>query len=212
MTGLIRPVYLLRQRVEGFIMKKDTKQELIIIGAELMHLKGYNNTGVQEILSKAGLPKGSFYNYFKSKEDYGLLVVDYYMEFYNKIFAKYMDNKTVAPLERIRHLYKGFNKAFRANNYTLGCPIGNFAQELSDTSPVFQAKLKKAADVLVKYFSDVLREAQESGHLSKSLDANKTARYIFNSWEGAIMSMKVEKSLRPLEVNEQFLFDYILKA
>lgn len=57
----------------------------------------------------------------------------------------------------------------------------------------------------------MLREAQASGHLSRSLDADKTAHYIFNSWEGAIMSMKVEKSLRPLEINEQFLFDYILK-
>jgi TetR/AcrR family transcriptional repressor of nem operon len=123
-----------------------------------------------------------------------------------------MADKSVPPLERIRQLNKWFNKSFRANNYTLGCPIGNFAQELGDTSPVFQAKLKKAASVIVKYFADVLREAQESGHLSKSLDADKTAHYIFNSWEGAIMSMKVEKSLRPLEVGEQFLFEYILKA
>jgi len=195
----------------GMFMKTDKKQELIAIGAELMHLKGYNDTGVQEILGKAGLPKGSFYNYFKSKEDFGLLVVDYYMAFYNKIFAKFMDNKYVPPLERIRRLYKSFNKSFRANHYTLGCPIGNFAQELGDTSPVFQARLKKSADTIVRYFSDVLREAQASGHLSRSLDADKTAHYIFNSWEGAIMSMKVEKSLRPLEINEQFLFDYILK-
>jgi len=193
-------------------MKTDKKQELIAVGAKLMHLKGYNDTGVQEILDKAGLPKGSFYNYFKNKEDFGLLVIDYYMEFYSKIFAKYLGDKSVPPLERIRLLNKSFNKAFRSNNYTLGCPIGNFAQEMGDTSPVFQTKLKKAAGMIVKYFSDVLREAQESGHLSKSLDVNKTALYIFNSWEGAIMSMKVEKSIRPLEVNEQFLFDYIFKA
>ncbi|MFZ1037037.1 MAG: TetR/AcrR family transcriptional regulator, partial [Smithella sp.] len=61
-------------------MKTDKKQELIAVGAKLMHLKGYNDTGVQEILDKAGLPKGSFYNYFKNKEDFGLLVIDYYME------------------------------------------------------------------------------------------------------------------------------------
>ncbi|MGD0277915.1 MAG: TetR family transcriptional regulator C-terminal domain-containing protein [Smithella sp.] len=193
-------------------MKTDKKQELIAVGAQLMHLKGYNETGVQEILNKTGIPKGSFYNYFKSKEDFGLLVIDYYMEFYNKIFSKYLGDKSVPPLERIRNLNKWFNNAFRSNNYILGCPIGNFAQEMSDTSPVFQAKLKKATDIIVTYFSDVLREAQELGHLSISLDANKTALYIFNSWEGAIMSMKVEKSIRPLEVNEQILFDYILKA
>ena len=193
-------------------MKTDKKQELVAVGAQLMHLKGYNETGVQEILNKTGIPKGSFYNYFKSKEDFGLLVIDYYMEFYNKIFTRYLGDKSVPPLERIRNLNKWFNNAFLSNNYILGCPIGNFAKEMSDTSPVFQAKLKKATDIIVTYFSDVLREAQELGHLSISLDANKTALYIFNSWEGAIMSMKVEKSIRPLEVNEQLLFDYILKA
>jgi len=54
-----------------------------------MHLKGYNDTGIQEIIDKAGLPKGSFYNFFKSKEDFGLLVIDYFMEFYAKILTKY---------------------------------------------------------------------------------------------------------------------------
>jgi TetR/AcrR family transcriptional repressor of nem operon len=51
-------------------MKEDTKQRLLMTGAEIMHLKGFNHTGIQEILDKAGVPKGSFYNYFKSKEDF----------------------------------------------------------------------------------------------------------------------------------------------
>jgi len=187
------------------------RKKLLVKARTLFGQKGYSETTIKDIAIAYGCEPANIYNYFKSKEDFGLLVVDYYMAFYNKIFAKFMDNKSVPPLERIRRLYKSFNKSFRANHYTLGCPIGNFAQELGDTSPVFQARLKKSADTIVRYFSDVLREAQASGHLSRSLDADKTAHYIFNSWEGAIMSMKVEKSLRPLEINEQFLFDYILK-
>jgi TetR/AcrR family transcriptional regulator, transcriptional repressor for nem operon len=54
-------------------------------GAEIIHLKGFNHTGVQEVLRAAGVPKGSFYNYFKNKEDFGLQVIDYFMEFFFKI-------------------------------------------------------------------------------------------------------------------------------
>jgi TetR/AcrR family transcriptional repressor of nem operon len=177
-----------------------------------MHLKGYNDTGIQEIIDKAGLPKGSFYNFFKSKEDFGLLVIDYFMEFYAKILTKYLADKSLPPLERIRRLNKWFKNSFQSNKYTLGCPVGNFAQEMGDTSKVFQAKIKTSIDIIVQYFSDVLREAQDLGHLSKSLDPDQTARFFFNSWEGALMSMKVEKSIKPLETHEQFLFNYILKA
>ena len=77
-----------------------------------MHLKGYNDTGIQEIIDKADLPKGSFYNFFKSKEDFGLLVIDYFMEFYAKILTKYLADKSLPPLERIRRLNKWFKKFF----------------------------------------------------------------------------------------------------
>jgi len=53
-------------------------------GAEIIHLKGFNHTGVQEVLRAAGVPKGSFYNYFKNKEDFGLQVIDYFMECFSK--------------------------------------------------------------------------------------------------------------------------------
>jgi len=86
-----------------------------------------------------------------------------------KFLRSILADKSLPPLERIRRLNKWFKNSFQSNKYTLGCPVGNFAQEMGDTSKVFQAKIKTSIDIIVKYFSDVLREAQDLGHLSNPL-------------------------------------------
>jgi TetR/AcrR family transcriptional regulator, transcriptional repressor for nem operon len=193
-------------------MKEDTKQKLIMAGAEIMHLKGFNNTGIQEILDKAGIPKGSFYNFFKSKEDFGLQVIDYFVGFFSQISSQFFGDKSQPPLERIQLLLSWFMEFFRSTDYTLGCPIGNFAQEMGDISPAFREKLKTSLDAMSDQFEIILREARELGHLSQSMDIHDTAHFIISSWEGALMLMKVAKSTEPLETHTRFLFDYILKV
>jgi len=192
-------------------MREDTKQKLIKAGAEIMHLKGFNNTGVQEILDKTGVPKGSFYNFFKSKEDFGLQVIDYYAGFFFEIFTRFLNDESQPPLERIRLLFQWFIAFFQSADYTLGCPLGNFAQELGDISPVFREKLKANLDAMSQLYAAVLREAQDAGALSRELDAGEAARFVVSSWEGALTLMKVMKSTEPLETHAKFTFDYILK-
>ena len=193
-------------------MREDTKQKLIKAGAEIMHLKGFNNTGIQEILDKAGVPKGSFYNFFKSKEDFGLQVIDYYVGFFFDVFARFLHDESQPPLERIRLLFLWFVGFFKSANYTLGCPLGNLAQELGDVSPVFREKLQTALEGMADLYAAVLQEAQAAGSLSRSLDAGEAARFIVSSWEGALVLMKVMKSTAPLSTHAKFTFDYILKA
>ena len=67
----------------------DTKNKLLQIGAKYVHLKGFNNTGLQEILKEAKVPKGSFYFYFKSKEEFGLEIIDVFLSFFEKELAKH---------------------------------------------------------------------------------------------------------------------------
>lgn len=191
-------------------MKKDTKQEIIKAGAQIMHLKGYNNTGVKEILDKAGIPKGSFYNFFKSKEDFGLQVIDYFVGFFFEIFSQFLHDTSHPPLERIRLLLAWFMEFFKSADYTLGCPIGNFAQEMGDINPVFREKLKSCLDAMTQQFALILQEAQETGSLPSSLNVQEAARFMVSSWEGALVLMKVMKSTEPLETHSKYIFDYIL--
>jgi TetR/AcrR family transcriptional regulator, transcriptional repressor for nem operon len=193
-------------------MKEDTKTRILERGAEIIHLKGFNHTGVQEILRAAGVPKGSFYNYFKSKEDFGLQVIDYFMDFFSNLAAGTLGDHSLPPLERIRNLLSWFVEFFKSKDFAYGCPIGNLAQEMGDLSPAFREKLKQGLDAMVSLYAEVLAEAQESGDLAKGLDVREAAYFLVYSWHGALMHMKAVKGPAPLENHLKSIFTYVLSS
>ena len=192
-------------------MRENTKKRILETGAEIIHLKGYNNTGIQEILNSVGVPKGSFYNYFKNKEDFGLQVIDYYKEHFGLLSENILENGSIPPLERIKKVLELFIALFRSRDYAYGCPIGNLSQEMGDLSPAFRQRLKSAIDSMVDGYSKVLAEAQMSGEISKFLNVRETANFIVSSWHGALMRMKIVKGPEPLENHMRFIFNYVLK-
>jgi TetR/AcrR family transcriptional repressor of nem operon len=125
-------------------MRQSTKNRIIEVGAEIMHLKGFNHTGIQEILDAAGVPKGSFYNYFKSKEDFGLQVIDYFVGYFSLFTEGIISERSLSPLEKIRRILEQFISFFESKDYAYGCPVGNLSQEMGDLSPAFREKLKEA--------------------------------------------------------------------
>ena len=193
-------------------MKTDTKERILEAGAEIIHHKGYNHTGIQEILSAAGVPKGSFYNFFKNKEDFGLQVIDYFSDHFARIAKDTLEDRSVPPLARIERILRWFMDYFKSTNFTRGCPVGNLSQEMGDLSPAFREKLRGAIDRMVTGYASVLAEAQVAGDLSKQLDVRETAYFLVSSWHGALIRMKVVQSLVPLENHLQFIFNCVLKT
>ena len=191
--------------------EKNTKKRILEIGAEIIHLKGFNHTGIKEILDAAGVPKGSFYNYFKNKEDFGLQVIDHFVDYFSSLAQDILEDRSHPPLKRIDILLGGFIDFFRSKDFAFGCPIGNLAQEMGDLSPAFREKLKHALDSMAEHYAKVLREAQVSGGLPESLDVRDTAYFIVSSWHGALIRMKIEKGPESLENHRRFIFNHVLK-
>ena len=192
-------------------MKTSTKNRILEAGAEIIHLKGFYHTGIQEILSAAAVPKGSFYNYFKNKDDFGLQLIDYFVDYYTHLSKNILEDGTIPPLERIRRLLEWFIGFFKSKNYAYGCPIGNLAQEMGDLSPAFRKKLKMALGSIVDIHSRLLAKAQREGEISQSLDVREAARFLVSSWHGALVHMKAVKGPEPLENHIRFIFDHVLR-
>jgi TetR/AcrR family transcriptional repressor of nem operon len=100
--------------------KQITKEKILMVGAEIIHRKGFNNTGIQEILKAAGVPKGSFYFYFKSKEDFGLHLIDFFGNFLFSICEKYLNDSSGSPIERLRLFFDEFLTYFEKNEFKGG--------------------------------------------------------------------------------------------
>jgi len=191
-------------------MKSETKQKILEAGAAIMHRKGYHHTGIQEVLAAAGVPKGSFYFYFKNKEAFGLAVVDYFSEMFASHLAPVLEDTSVKPLMRLERVFDHFIRYFAEMEFALGCPIGNLAQEMGDLSPVFQEKLRDAMDGLTRVFAGLLQEARHNGELGEHIDISETAGFIVSSWQGALIRMKVVQSAEPLKIHKRIILQQLI--
>lgn len=192
-------------------MSSATKENIIKAGAEIIHRKGFNNTGIHEILKAANVPKGSFYFYFKNKDDFGLHVIDYFIEESTAMGKEVLFDKSTAPLGRLKNFWDLMIDFLESKNCTCGCPIGNLSQELADLNPIFREKLMEVTGKMSEPYIQILSEAKERGDLSPSLDVKETAFFLTSSWQGAMIQMKVAGDIAPLKRCSQFLFNYILK-
>lgn len=188
-------------------MKQDTKQKIIETGARIIHLKGYNHTGIQEVLKAAGVPKGSFYFYFKNKEDFGLHVIDFYNNMYMGMIDPIVNNKDLLPLKRIEKMFDLFIDLFKKLDYTCGCPIGNLSQEMGDLNQAFSTKLTESAELIAGVYKDILDEAKQMKEISETIDTQETAEFIVSSWHGSLIRMKIIKSIEPLKLHKRFMLN-----
>ena len=200
-----RPVYYCRMVI------KDTRLSILEKGARIIHKKGYNHTGIQEILDAAGVPKGSFYHFFKSKEDYGLRLLDHYAGFFVNKAGALLNKTDRPPIQRLRSFFDDFRGFFEDNACELGCPIGNLSQEMGDLNPAFRKKLEEIFKMMVAPVEKLLKAAQERDELSPNRDTREMADFIINSWEGAILRMKVQKSPDALRLFDKMIFNGFLK-
>ena len=193
-------------------MKKDTKTHILEMGAQIVHQKGFNTTGIQEVLNAAAVPKGSFYFYFKSKEEFGLQLIDYFSDFLFSKMDELLNADNVAPLEKLWNYFEWFLVYFEQNNFTGGCPIGNLAQEMGDLNDSFREKLKPVFDKMKANIAQCLEEAQQKGDLSPALDIFNLSDFIVSSWQGALLQMKVMKNTAPVRNFERIVFNSLLKS
>ena len=193
------------------LTKKDTKLALIRAGRQFIVEKGYNHTGIKEVLKVVGVPKGSFYHFFDSKEEFGLAIIDYDSQMHDLVVEKYLKDTELSPLNRLKQYFTFKLEEFESLQYREGCLFGNLSQEMSDQSEQFRERLEVATQHWREQFADCIEAAQSVGEISKEQSAQDLAEFCLNSWEGALLQMKVTKSDAPLKNYIQFMFGAILK-
>ena len=151
--------------------------------------------------------KGSFYNYFESKEDFVIQALQYSADHCIPIMEETLKDSSLPPLQRIEKFYQERIVQFRECNFTLGCFGSNLCIEMGDISvPIggaTEAYFKQLESVLLS----CLQEAQDAGDLDKSKNIDKLAKFIYNSWNGALLRMKASRSQEPLNIFTEMLTD-----
>lgn len=178
--------------------KNDTRQHIIAIGADLISIHGFGSTGLNKILSEAQVPKGSFYYYFKSKDDFGLAVIETYAEEYEERMNETLGNEDLQPVDRLRSYLRYSVEDMTSCDFSKGCLIGNLGQELASQSPVFRERLNDIFSDWEQRIGHCLEAAIEAQQIQQNVDAGQMGAFILSGWQGALLRAKVQRSMLPL--------------
>ncbi len=203
---------LLFNRPLGTMKRTRKRDDLIRVGREIVARQGFNATGLSDILSAADVPKGSFYYYFGSKEDFGLAIVEDVNSEYQETLAATVGNQQLPPLERLNSYFEAGIANMEANGCETGCLIGNLAQELAAQNELFRDRLNQILTSWEAYFENCIDAACASGDITSLPNTKSLAEFILSGWQGAMLRAKVIRSSEPLRTFIKILFEQVLGA
>ena len=184
----------------------DTREALIRCGMELLTEQGFNNTGLDQILKKVNVPKGSFYHYFENKETYGYVVLEEYSKFFIHKLDKHLSNKELPALDRLKAFIEDAIQGVERFDFKRGCLVGNLTLELGSSHDQFREKLDTVFNTWKTLIADCLELAKSESSLAQSADSDQLADFFWISWEGAVMRAKLSQNKQPMELFSQQFF------
>ena len=191
-------------------MKTETIDNILEIGTDLILKNGYNNIGLNKILEAANIPKGSFYYYFKSKEDFGIQVIKFYSENSLTFLNGYLTDASKEPKERIISFFEDMQKVYVDKEFKEGCLLGNSSLELSDMSEAFSNSVAYELNKWQDCFELCIKEGQDANTIKKEESAKDMSDFILTTWEGSLLRMKSSKNTDSIATFIKFLKKYIL--
>ncbi len=190
---------------------EERRLALLHKGCELMLQQGFGGTGVSQVAGETGMPKGSFFNYFDSKEDYVIQMLEQYTEAALMEMQKTLRNEKWSPLNRLKKYYRNNVTTFtRTLQYKGGCLLNILSLELSDNNDAISDKLKTCYERLTEELAHCIRQAQQSGEIGSHHRPKVLATFIDNSWRGFLTTGRSTKDKTAAKAFINYIFDYCL--
>ncbi|WP_349431846.1 TetR family transcriptional regulator C-terminal domain-containing protein [Methylomarinum sp. Ch1-1] len=192
--------------------KQIKREKLLDQGVQMLMNQGYHGTGLKKILDTVKIPKGSFYNYFASKEDFAAEAINHYIEPFILRLNSHLHDPQVDGLTALKRYYGELISELEQSGYQGGCLLGNLMGEIGNTSEVCRHALITTIARYSHLQETALARAQRDGSVRTDRSAKSMADLLFNSWQGALLRMKIEQSVEPLQdCIETLLEDYFLE-
>jgi TetR/AcrR family transcriptional repressor of nem operon len=187
--------------------RQSMREEIVDAALEQFHTHGFNGAGVKDITDAAGVPKGSFYNHFDSKEALAVVALQRYGD--QRHLADLADTG-VEPVARLRAHFEFLRDEQVARDCTRGCLIGNFGAEVSDHSELIRVAVLASLLAWTGLVAGALTEARTAGSVRADLDPAATARFVVNAWEGTLVDARASRSAEAFDPFFDLVFGVLL--
>jgi TetR/AcrR family transcriptional repressor of nem operon len=188
--------------------KPNTRDQIFDAALKLLSERSFNSCSVQDITTAAGVPKGSFYNHFDSKEALAAEIVVHY-----GVTSQWRDillDDSIPALERLRRYFGIINGRMAERGYQHGCMVGNMSAELAEQSPLIRARLGEIYKSWTAKLEYAVAAGQKEGAIPDQHSAQALAGFILNAWEGTLLRVRIERNSVPFEQFMDLVFNKIL--
>jgi TetR/AcrR family transcriptional repressor of nem operon len=192
---------------------EQTREALIEAGIEQLSEHGYHGTGIKQILDEVNVPKGSFYNFFASKEAFVTEVVGHYSRNLLSQLNYFIEGegKALTPVEQLRSIYRYSLKQYESHAFKKSCLVGAIATEISAESEMCRVELEKAMKQWLSFFSGIFTQAQDQKLVRDDISPADMASVYWSAWEGALITMKMTADTKPVKRIMELMLETLLK-
>lgn len=177
----------------------DTREHLLATGEQLCLLRGFTGMGLSELLRTADVPKGSFYHYFRSKEAFGVVMLERYYEAYNQRLQQHFCQGGGNYREKLLGWYQEALTYFCQHSRLISCLTVKLSAEVCDLSEDMRGALDKGAAQIIAQLANALEKGRVEKSLSIDGNAMDLAQTVYALWLGASLQAKISRSAVPLE-------------
>ncbi|MEM9005782.1 MAG: TetR family transcriptional regulator C-terminal domain-containing protein [Cyanobacteria bacterium P01_F01_bin.86] len=183
------------------------REKLLEQGLKMFIVQGYHGTGIKEVVDQIKIPKGSFYNYFESKEQFGAEVIRRYSKWVTANMATHLNGSEDNALIALKLFFE--QEMQRHQEVKAGCIIGNLGAELGDSSELCRQAMLEGFQGMKQQFLKTLKRGQTQGSIRNDVPAEELADFLVNAYEGALIRMQVAQSVEPIRQLSKLLNGYL---
>lgn len=173
---------------------KYNKEDILNVGYDVFRRNGYHNVGINQILKEAGIPKGSFYNFFESKEDFAQQVIKQYGESNACWMKDFFNDCTLSPMECLKSFYTMIIALNEEDIYSGGCLVNNMSVEVGRQNDSIASEANTHFLEWLNVLASVIVKGQEANEITNKFSALELAEYIHAGFFGVLARTKVTRN------------------
>jgi TetR/AcrR family transcriptional repressor of nem operon len=177
----------------------DTRQSILDTAQRIMAHKGFAAVGLNEVLAEAGVPKGSFYHYFASKDAFGEALMKNYFNDYLAVMDRISTEPGANSAERLMGYWQRFYDLQSIDDCQGGCLVVKLGAEASDLSDAMRTALIEGTTGIVDRVQKMIVGGIEDGSVAIDGSPQATAEALYDAWLGASLMAKIHRSPEPLD-------------
>ncbi len=177
----------------------EVREKILSVGQRIIAGKGFSAVGLNEILSSAGVPKGSFYHYFSSKDSFGEALLKRYFEEYLAEIDGIMRRPGLTMAQRLTNYFECWQQQQLFSNCQGKCLAVKLGAEVADLSEAMRLVMKQGTAAVIARLADAIKAGIEEGSIEVDGDPNRVAESLYQLWLGASVMVKIVRNASPLE-------------